>query len=309
MILCCGEALIDMIPPENGVGFVPHVGGAVLNTAVALGRLSIPVEMLTGLSSDQFGRMIESRLADSNVSAAPSVRSTRLTTLAMVELKDKHATYSFYDQGSALRMIGDADMPKPDHIDAEAVFFGGISLCNGPVADSFAKFAAALAPSKTVMLDPNLRPGFAEDEAAYRTRLLAMIESADIIKVSDDDLDLLITGSIPMAEKVDRLMADGPQVMILTKGAEGAEAIHRNGTRVSVAAQRADVVDTVGAGDTFNAGFLAALSRGGVLAKSAIPTLGAEQLEDALSLGAKAAAVTVSRSGANPPWAREIGLS
>ncbi|MEO0380077.1 MAG: PfkB family carbohydrate kinase, partial [Pseudomonadota bacterium] len=125
MILCCGEALIDMIPNETGA-YVPHVGGAVLNTAVALGRLGVPTGLITGLSSDPFGAMIAQHMSASHVTDAFAVRSTRNTTLAFVHLDKGQATYTFYDEDTATRSIVPDDIaPVPEHV--EAMFFGGIS--------------------------------------------------------------------------------------------------------------------------------------------------------------------------------------
>ena len=140
MILCCGEALIDMIPDQAGAGgsaYRPHPGGAVFNTAIALGRLGAPVGLLSGVSTDPFGQQLHDSLARDGVSTELLIRSDRLTTLAMVHLIDGSATYSFYDENSAGRMISTADMPAlPDQV--SALFFGGISLAAEPGADTYA---------------------------------------------------------------------------------------------------------------------------------------------------------------------------
>ncbi|MFK7751345.1 MAG: carbohydrate kinase [Sedimentitalea sp.] len=303
MILCCGEALVDMIPAEttNGAtGFVPHVGGSVLNTAVALGRLGSKVDLMTGLSSDQFGQRIEAALSASNVGATLSVRSARPTTLAFVHLVDRHATYNFYDENSALSGIVADDLPAlPDAL--KAAFFGGISLCNAPLGDALADLAAQCAGATTVMYDPNIRPGFAHNEAAYRDRLTAMIGHADIIKVSQDDLDWLLPGA-----DASTLIEMGAGLVLLTSGSEGAQAWHRNGATARVGSVPVDVIDTVGAGDTFNAGVLHRADALGLLDPTAREAMTSEHLHDLLSFGARAAAITVSRAGANPPWASDL---
>lgn len=308
MILCCGEALIDMIPSatEDGrTGFVPHSGGAVFNTAIALGRLGVRAGMLTGLSTDMFGQQLASSLAASHVDTSLSVHSDRPTTLAFVKLTDGHATYSFFDENSAGRMLSADDMPSlPD--DVSTLYFGGISLACEPGADAYAALLAKESATRTVMIDPNIRPGFIRDEARYRARLDDMIGLSDILKISDEDLNWLVPSPIAMADKVNEMLAKGPSLIILTRGGEGATGYLPDGTAVNVAAQRVEIVDTVGAGDTFNAGVLAKLSELGLLAPSALKEISPENAEAALAHGARVAAVTVSRAGANPPWSDEI---
>ncbi|MCL4170037.1 UNVERIFIED_CONTAM: hypothetical protein GTU68_055173, partial [Idotea baltica] len=191
MILCCGEALIDMIPKPTTAGpdgFVPHSGGAVFNTSIALGRLGVSAGLLSGVSRDMFGQQLLAELSASHVDSTQVVTSDRPTTLAFVKLTDGHATYSFFDENSAGRMLVPSDMPDlPDSIDA--LFFGGISLACEPGADAYADLLAKSTQNRVVMMDPNIRPTFIQDEARYRNRLDAMIALTDIIKVSDEDLD------------------------------------------------------------------------------------------------------------------------
>ncbi|SDX74164.1 fructokinase [Ruegeria halocynthiae] len=308
MILCCGEALIDMIaePTVSGEkGFVPHSGGAIFNTAVALGRLGIQVGLLSGLSTDMFGEQLIAALQISHVATTHVIRTDRPTTLAFVQLNHGHATYSFVDENSAGRMLRPDDMP--DQLPGvSALYLGGISLACEPCADAYAALLDRHGSDRAVIIDPNIRPGFIKDQTRYRTRLNRMIAQAEIIKVSDEDLDWIIPGPECHAEKIPLLLRAGPAVVIVTRGSDGATGYLTDGTEVSVPVQKVDVVDTVGAGDTFNAGVLAALDQGGHLNKSALRTLSAGNLRAALELGVKVAAVTVSRAGANPPWKQEL---
>ncbi|MDA7967276.1 carbohydrate kinase [Ruegeria sp.] len=308
MILCCGEALIDMIaePTVSGAqGFVPHSGGAVFNTAIALGRLGAGVGLLTGLSTDMFGQQLAGALQESHVESSHLIRSDRPTTLAFVKLQDGHATYSFVDENTAGRMLQPEDMP--DHLPAAtALYFGGISLAVEPCADAYASLLGQHGADRAVMLDPNIRPGFIKDQTRYRTRLNRMIAQADIVKVSDEDLDWIIPGPETHAEKVPQLLQAGPSVVIVTRGGDGASGYLTDGSEVSVPVKSVQVVDTVGAGDTFNAGVLAALDAAGHLTKPALRALPPEALRAALTKGAEVAAITVSRAGANPPWAHEL---
>ena len=308
MILCCGDALIDMIPSVTTTGaqsFVPHPGGAVFNTAISLGRLGASVEMLTGLSKDLFGAQLTRSLVESGVGTAFTIVSQRPTTLAFVELNDGQARYTFYDENSAGRLIAVSDLPNLTG-GISTLYFGGISLCNAPAADTYLALAQREAAEGVIMLDPNIRPGLIRDAAAYRARLTAFCGLADIIKVSDEDLDWLAPGPAPLLQKLHTLQAGRPKVMILTRGKDGATALLPDGSKVSVAAQQAEVVDTVGAGDTFNAGVLAELQERSLLDKSALATITAAPIRAALAFGSKVATVTVSRAGANPPWRAEM---
>lgn len=305
MILCCGEALIDMLPRETGAGeaaFAPYPGGAVFNTAIALGRLGVKAGFFCPLSDDLFGHRLRAALDGSGVDHALSPAVDRPCTLAFVTLTNGQAQYAFYDTGTALRNMALSELPVLDD-SVRALFFGGISLVGEPCGTGFATLCAH-AGDRVVMLDPNIRPGFIRDEPAYRARLDAMLARADIVKVSDEDLHWLM-GEGDVADLASALRARGPRVVVVTEGAEGARAFHAGGV-AHAAANRVEVVDTVGAGDTFNAGFLAALDDAGLLSRDAVAQLDPSALEHALALGAQTAAVTVSRAGANPPWQHEL---
>lgn len=308
MILCCGEALIDMIPSPTVAGtdgFVPHAGGAVFNTAIALGRLGVQTGMLTGLSRDMFGQQLADALTASHVDTSHVITSDRPTTLAFVRLQDGHATYSFFDENSAGRMLSEADLPKVS-TEVSALYFGGISLVCEPGADTYAALLEREGEVRSVMIDPNIRPQFIQDIDVYRERLDRMLAMADIVKISDEDLNWIVPSPVSLEEKVHAILGRGPSIVILTRGSDGATGYLRGGAEVHVPAQRVDIVDTVGAGDTFNAGVLAKLYELGALQKDKLKTLSPGALTHALEHGARVAAVTVSRAGANPPWADEI---
>lgn len=308
MILCCGEALIDMIPSTDQSGapcFTPHPGGAVFNTAIALGRLRILTGFLSGLSSDLFGEQLRTALAGSNVDAEFAVISDRPTTLAFVQLVAGHATYTFYDENTAGRQLDPVQLPDvPDTV--AAMYFGGISLISKPCAEFYTQLAARESAERAIIVDPNIRAAFIDDEAEYRARLHRIIAVADILKVSDEDLNWIVREPVALKEKAARLQAMGPKLVILTRGGAGASALTQHDGWIDVASQQVDVVDTVGAGDTFNAGVLAKLCECGHLTKDALQRIGDNDVKAALEHGARVAAITVSRSGANPPWAQEL---
>jgi fructokinase len=307
MILCCGEALIDMLPrttTEGEAAFAPYVGGAVFNSAIALGRLGAPAGFFSGLSSDLFGGQFRDALGASKVSSTYAHTSPRPTTLAFVKLTNGQATYTFYDENTAGRMLTIDDLPKLG-TEIEAMLFGAISLISEPAGSAYEEFMRREHQARVMMLDPNIRPNFIPDKAKHLRRIREMMAMADIVKLSDEDLkwfDEAGTHEDVVRNWLDR----GPKLIVVTHGSEGAVG-YSKAHKVTVMPQKVKVVDTVGAGDTFNAGILASLHEQGLLTKSAIGNLPEDAIRKALELGAKAAAVTVSRAGANPPWRHEIG--
>ncbi|WP_434721763.1 carbohydrate kinase family protein [Mesorhizobium sp. RIZ17] len=306
MILCCGEALIDMLPrttTEGEAAFAPYVGGAVFNSAIALGRLGAPAGFFSGLSSDLFGGQFREALGASKVSSTYAHTSPRPTTLAFVRLTNGQATYTFYDENTAGRMLTVEDLPKLG-AEIEAMLFGAISLISEPAGSAYEEFMRREHESRVMMLDPNIRPNFIPDKAKHLRRIREMMAMADIVKLSDEDLKWFDEAG--SHEEVVRNWLDrGPKLIVVTHGSEGAVGYSRS-HKVTVMPRKVKVVDTVGAGDTFNAGILASLHEQGLLTKAAIGDLPEEAIRKALELGAKAAAVTVSRAGANPPWRNEI---
>ena len=311
MILCCGEALIDMLQRKSDAGepaFAPYVGGAVFNTAIALGRLGVPTEFFSGISSDFFGQMLLDSLTANHVGTHYAHISQQPTTLAFVRLTDGQASYMFYDENSAGRSLAIEHLPALDD-NVTALQFGAISLIPEPCGSTYEALMAREHEKRVIILDPNIRPGFIPDKEKHLARMRRMIAMTDIVKISDEDMRWF--GESGTMDEIARrwiVPADqqGPKVILVTHGADGVTGYTADLT-VHVAAQRVPVVDTVGAGDTFTAGVLTSLQEAGVLVKSALTTLTEAQIRDALTLGVKAAAVTVSRAGANPPWRNELG--
>lgn len=304
MILSCGEALIDMLPRKTEAGeaaFSPYAGGAVFNTAIALGRLGAPSAFFSGLSSDLFGDILRSSLEASRVDFSPAHISDRPTTLAFVTLRNGQASYAFYDENTAGRMLSEENLPD---IEPEAAFFGGISLVVEPCGTVYEALQARQAERTVTMIDPNIRASFIAEESSYRERIHRMMGRADIVKLSDEDLHWLC-GDGDIDELARSVLETGPSIVLVTQGAQGATG-YTASDEIRVAANPVEVADTVGAGDTFNAGVLASLHAAGVLRKDVLPTLGVDVIGEAISLGVRAAAVTVSRAGANPPWAEEL---
>jgi len=304
MILSCGEALIDMLPRKSTAGedaFAPHTGGAVFNTAVALGRLGVPTGFVCGVSTDMFGDQLIAVLEEASVDLTYSPRLDLPTTLAFVQLTDGQARYAFFDENTALRGLTEAHV---DGAEADALIFGCISLIGDGCGEVYEALATREAERSVIMIDPNIRAGFIKDESPYRARLDRMIANSDIVKLSDEDLHWL-SGDGEIDALARDILAKGPKLVCITEGAKGVTGYHAGGA-VFVPAEKAEVVDTVGAGDTFNAGLLAQLHGAGLLTKDAVAALSEDQIRDALALGAKCAGIVVSRAGANAPWAHEL---
>jgi fructokinase len=308
MILCCGEALIDMLPRDTTLGekgFAPYAGGAVFNTGIALGRLGVPAAFFTGLSDDMMGDILRDTLRTSHVDFSYCATLSRPTTIAFVKLVGGHASYAFYDENTAGRMITEADLPQLGE-DCEALHFGAISLIPEPCGSTYEALLLREHDKRVISLDPNIRPGFIKDKAAHMARIRRMAALSDIVKFSDEDLAWFgLDGDEDTLAR--HWLHHGAKLVVVTRGAEGAVG-YTASHRVEVPSEKVTVVDTVGAGDTFDAGVLASLKMQNLLTKSQVAKLTQDQIAAALSLGAKAAAVTVSRAGANPPFAHEIGL-
>ena len=308
MILCCGEALIDMLPRETTQGepaFSPYAGGAVCNTAVALARLGRPTGFFSGLSSDLMGDIIREKLDASNVDHSYVATSDRPTTLAFVKLVNGAASYAFYDENTAGRMITEADLPEIGD-DCSAMHFGAISLIPEPCGATYEALLMREAEKRVISLDPNIRPSFITDADKHRARIERMAAKADILKFSDEDLNWFgLEGSLD--DKARHWIKAGASLVVVTRGSDSTIGYTAT-EKVEVPSEKVEVVDTVGAGDTFDAGILASLDLAGLLTKGKVKALSAGAIRDALALGAKAAAVTVSRAGANPPFAHEIGI-
>ena len=308
MILCCGEALIDMVPETSISGdpcFVPKVGGAVFNTAVALGRLSSKVALFTGVSRDFFGNQLTQELENSQVSKEHLSYQAGPTTLAFVHLENGLATYTFYTENAADTTLLPENCPSTE-FDFNALFFGGISLCTDPTASTMLNLMRKRSERSVTMLDPNIRPSFISDEISYRRHLKEMISLSDILKISDEDLHWLVPNHQDLQTQIEKLVGTSDILVLITKGSKGAEAFHAGQKIAQASSPKVDVKDTVGAGDTFNAGFLHSILQSDALTKQYCRSPSVPVLNKALAYATRAASVTVSRIGANSPWRSEM---
>lgn len=306
MIVSCGEALIDFLPRSAADGtpaFATLPGGSPFNVAIAIARLDTPAGFFGGLSSDLFGETLRRALHNSGVDTTLAHTSTRPTTLAFVSLVDGNACYAFFDEASAGRMLTDIDLPAlPKTV--TALHFGSFSLAEEPCGSAFEEFMRREQRDRVISLDVNVRPTLIHNREGYLARIDRLAAMTDIIKLSDEDL-AWIAPKRSFDDLANQWLETGVKLIVLTKGADGAMAISRTAS-ATISAPKVKVADTVGAGDTFTAGVLARLDKRGLLTKTAVAALTSQQLDDALTFAARAAAITVSRPGANPPWLREF---
>ena len=306
MIVCCGEALIDMLPRKSAEGvavYQPFNGGSIFNTAIALGRLGIRTGFFTGLSTDFFGDSLKAGLTESQVDLKYIKFWDKPSTLAFVKLDNGQARYSFFDDNSAGRMLTRKDLPKLAS-EVDVLHFGSFSMIQEPGGATLEALMKRECKARVICLDPNIRPTLVTNRKVYLARISRLVGMCDILKISDEDVKW-ITGKDDLAAAAKKWLKAGAKVVVFTKGGEGAEAITKK-IHVKLPSQKVTVVDTVGAGDTFTAGLLASFSKSGKLSKAGIADLDEATLLEALRFAGRAAAITVSREGANPPWAHEL---
>ncbi|WP_353947005.1 carbohydrate kinase [Streptomyces sp. HUAS MG91] len=311
MIVVAGEALIDLVPlgssPDDGAErrapglppLAPRLGGGPYNTAVALGRLGSPVAFCSRLSRDGFGEALLAGLRSAGVDTAPVQRGDEPTTLAVTSIgPDGSAGYSFYAEGTADRLFS-----APDRLPAgtRAVSFGTCSLVLEPGASAYEELMrTAAAQGLFTALDPNIRAGLISDADAYRARFKNWLPSTTLLKLSEEDAQWL--GGTPR-----EWLSGGPAAVVLTRGGDGLTVYTRDGGEYAVPGERVEVVDTIGAGDTVNAALLHGLSRQGALSPAAVDGLDGDGWTRLLGFAARAAAITCSRAGAEPPFGSEVG--
>ncbi|GGR71220.1 fructokinase [Streptomyces humidus] len=301
MIVVAGEALIDLVPQGTGAlaGLQPALGGGPYNTAVALARLGSPTAFASRVSRDAFGEALLDRLRDTGVDLSAVQRGAEPTTLAVASLDaNGSAAYSFYVDGTADRLF-----TAPDALPAgtRAVSFGTCSLVLEPGASAYEELMrAAASRGLFTALDPNIRSGLIPDADAYRARFKGWLPSVSLLKLSEEDAAWL--GGTPH-----EWLSAGPSAVVITQGGAGLTAFTRDGSVYSVPGERVDVVDTIGAGDTVNAALLHGLSVRDALSPAASAALGAAGWQELLRFAARAAAITCSRAGAEPPYAAELG--
>lgn len=304
MYLVCGEALFDVFTDgEQGdnVPMLARPGGSPFNVAIGLTRLGHRAGLYTGLSTDVLGRRLHSQLKREDVCLDYIVDKPNRTTVVLVALDDAGvAKYSFYGDHCADRELTLAELPALDDSVA-GLHFGSYTLVAEPTASTFFALAQRERGKRLISLDPNVRPTVEPDMQVWRERLTQWRGLADVIKVSDEDLELLYPG-VGIDEVASQWLQSPTQLLVVTRGAEGAVGYNAQG-RVEIPGVKVSVADTVGAGDSFQATLLSQLPDRAALIAAASSS---ERLQQILSRSAQAAAITCSRAGANPPYAHEL---
>mgnify|MGYP001106197669 FL=1 len=301
MIVVAGEALIDLVPQSAGAlaDLRPALGGGPYNTAVALGRLGSRTAFCSRTSLDAFGEALLDGLREAGVDVSAVQRGAEPTTLAVATIdKNGSAAYSFYVEGTPDRLF---TAPEVLPTGTRAVSFGTCSLVLEPGATAYETLLrTAAAQGVFTALDPNIRAGLIPDADAYRARFKSWLPSVSLLKLSEEDA--LWLGGTPR-----EWLAAGPTAVVITQGGDGLTAFTADGAVHPVPGEKVDVVDTIGAGDTVNAALLHGLAAQDALSAEALLELGADGWTRLLRFAARAAAITCSRAGAEPPYASELG--
>ncbi|MCT9139316.1 carbohydrate kinase family protein [Streptomyces violarus] len=300
---CVADAFTEPAAARNELALRVLPGGGPANTAVALARLGTPARFLARLSGDVFGRLFRAHLEASGVDLSDAVEAAEPSTLAVAELDAQgQAAFSFHAQATADWQWTSAELAGVDLTGTGCVHTGSLALVREPGAAVVEDFLAAAAPRATISIDPNVRPLLVHPDV-YRARLAHWCGLADVLRLSEDDLELLLPGT-PPEQACDTWHAAGARLVVITRGADGALA-SLDGERVRVPAVPTSVADTVGAGDSFTAGLLHHLGARGLLG-GRLTELCPDDVEEACRFGARVAALTCSVAGPNPPWRSQL---
>jgi fructokinase len=302
VIVVGGEALVDLVDEHGLLSPVP--GGGPFNTAIALGRLGIPVAFLGTLSHDEYGGLLARLLLEAGVDMSLVRWSDAPTPVAVVHRHDDGGnSYTFYLAGTSLADLPPEAVPDlPEHM--WAIHVGTLGLAVDPPAAAYEALLDREAGRRTIVLDPNVRPAVFGDQVSYHARFERLARLADIVKLSDDDA-AWIYPELDLADALEHVLGLGPRLVAITMGTLGAVAASREG-QARVPAVPITVVDTVGAGDSFGAALLAALVERDALEPGATRSLDDSLLEEAVEYAVTASAITCTRTGAVPPTRAEL---
>ena len=299
-IWVCGEVLIDLISIAPGsTDRAPHVGGGPANTAKALARLGHDVHFIDGISTDAYGVMAREELERDEVKLDLSLTSEKPTCLAIVSLDNNgSASYEFEIEGTATFDFSLDWLPDPSRYKPKVLHIGTLVTVIQPGADVLYDWALQVAEFAPIVFDPNIRPSVMGDRDLYEAAVEKWAAISSVIKVSDDDIAWLFPDQ-SLDDVAERWVRDGAALVVITRGSEGLIGFTAEGA-VEVPGVKVVVADTVGAGDTVGAIIVEAMVEKGILA------LTGDVLQEVLHRAAKAAAITCSRPGAEPPYKHEL---
>jgi fructokinase len=292
-----GEVLIDLIP--NGSGHLAVVGGGPANTAKALAKLGVKTHFIDGVSTDEYGQMAKAELLSANVLLDYAQYSNKPTCTAKVTLsKSGSASYEFIIENTATFDFSHHWLPEPQTHKPLLLHIGTLATVIEPGASDLFEWAQSVARVAPIVFDPNIRPAVLGNRDEYVKKVEKWVEISSAVKVSNEDLNWLYPGKAS-DEIVNKWLEKGVQLVVATLGDKGITAYRKN-EQISVDAFKVVVADTVGAGDTVGAVLVEAIVNNG------LDRLTGEVLKTMLNRAVKAAAITVSRTGANPPSKEEI---
>lgn len=307
MFLVCGEVLFDVFIERerpNGLTLDARPGGSPFNVALGLARLGQPTEFFAGISSDILGDRLADFIAREGIGLTHSVRKSLPTTLSVVGIGSAGVpAYAFYGEGAADRAVTVAELPQLDE-DIRVIHVGSFATAVEPVATALDELVRRESGRRLISYDPNVRPTIEPSLSHWRQCLEAFSGLVQLIKISSEDLLLLYPGADP-AEMARRWIARGVRLVVITDGAQGAQAWTQS-TNVRIPGCQVTVVDTVGAGDSFQAALLAGLAERGQLEPEQLDSMPAAELEMVIGFAARAAAITCSRRGADLPRRSEL---
>lgn len=312
MYLVCGEALFDFFSEDDVSGLASKVnfkaiaGGSPFNVAVGLRRLGVESGLFAGLSTDYLGRRLQQVLQDEGVSADYLVDFAAPTTLAMVAVgADGSPHYSFRGEGCADRQLQAEHLPLLGP-EVRGLHIGSFSLVVQPIADTLLALVRRESGKRLISLDPNVRLNPQPDIELWRSRIATLVEHADLIKVSDEDLRLLYPDQDPQPV-IEGWLQHRCQLVFLTRGGDGATVFSRAHGSWSVPARTVKIADTVGAGDTFQAALITWLTEQQLDSVEGVQQLGREQIDAMLTFAVQAAALTCSKTGPDLPYRHQLG--
>lgn len=306
MIVVSGEALMDLFDAgatSTGQRLDARIGGSPLNVAIGLARLGQPVQFFGAIGRGFLGERLLQALRDEGVGTAAVRRVAAPTTLGLVGLDSQGvADYAFYGADAADRQLQLADLV---YVPAAAAYhFGSYALVVEPAGGTLRKLAHRVAPQALVSYDVNVRRNVEPSLARWQAVVDEMLDSTHLLKMSDEDLHQLYPGA-DIDVLASRWLARGVRMVVVTRGGAGASAWTAAGA-IHVPPVPTPVVDTVGAGDTFQAALLATLAEGQRLSPAGLSALSQPAAAELLTFAARAAAVTCSRRGADLPRRRDV---
>ena len=307
MFMVCGEALMDVFAlgeTNTGTTLDARFGGSPFNVAVALARLAQPVAFFGAVSNDFLGERLMRALGAEGVDTRAVARTHAPTTLSLVGLDAAGvASYAFHGEGGADRQLGTAALQRVS-AGVRALHVGSYASVVEPIASTLRALVKREHGRALVSYDPNIRLNVEPDLARWKAQLEWMLPRCDLLKVSEEDLALLFPGRAA-ADFAAHALAHGTAAVVVTRGALGAMAWTANASATTPGV-KVEVVDSVGAGDAFQAATLAWLAEHDALTRAALARLSHASWQSALSFAARAAAITCSRRGADTPRRGEL---